>query len=146
MSTVILAGSIREANAYRLDTGKRFARYVATAAQLKTATEIIELPGFKLRRDRFPLEQARDSRLKYGRNVEHIDESDWLPPLKVVEAVVDGEVPDEGAVVGVYELDLTDDDVLDALKAALNDVGYTLRKLPVKTEAQVAVVDSPVDF
>lgn len=143
MSTVILAGSIREANAYRLDTGKRFARYVANKAQLKTATEIIELPGFKHRRDRFPLEQARDSRLRYGHGVTHVDEADWLPPLKVVEAIVDGEVPDEGAVAGVYELDLTDADVLDALKAALNQVGYTLRKLP---KAETAVVDAPVEF
>jgi hypothetical protein len=143
VSTVLLAGSIREANAYRLDTGKRHARLAHTPAQVKTATTIIELPAFKYRRDRHALEQARDSRIKFGKGVEYVEEHDWVPAPKVVEEVEALEVLNEDLHFG----DLSDQAVLDALKAALNEVGYTLKKLPAKkTQAEPPVVDAPVEF
>lgn len=144
MSTVILAGSIREANAYRLDTGDRWARFAQTPAQIKQATKIIELAGFADRRDRFTLEQARDSRRKYGRPVEYVDATDWKAPLKVVEAIVrdDDDLYGERHPFG----DLTDEANLAALKEELNKVGYTLKKLPAKTKAEAPVVETPAGF
>jgi hypothetical protein len=137
VSTVLLAGSIREANAYRLDTGKRFARMATIPKQVNHATTIIELPGFKNRRDRFALQNARDARIKYGHGVEYIDAYDWVPAPKVVEEVEALEVLNEDLQFG----DLTDEETLVALKAALNEVGLTLKKLPKKTPDEAPVVD-----
>lgn len=142
MSTVLLAGSIREANAYRLDAGQRFARMATRPSQLKLATTIIQLPGFKDRRDRFKFEVARDSRLKYGRGVEFIDAADWVPAPKVIEEVEALEALNEDLQFG----DLTDEETLVALKAALNEVGLTLKKLPKKTQPEAPVAAAPEGF
>lgn len=140
VSTVLLAGSIREANTYRLDTDQRHARLATKPAQLKTATKIIQLPGFKDRRDRFALETARDSRIKFGRGaVEFIDEYDWTPPPKLVEEVEELHEELETSLFG----DLTDPRHLLELKAALNEVGYTLKKLPAKKSAEAPIVNAP---
>lgn len=146
---VVLAGSLREANAYCRDKGIR-ALFVKTSAQMKNATTIIELPGFGKRRDRFTLEQARDSRLKFGRHVEYTNEADWVPPEPMpTEAELEQEHEEGYAITGllVEQLDLTDEETLTALKVELNKVGLTLKKLPPKkTEAEAPVVDAPVEF
>lgn len=145
--TVVLAGSLREANAYCRDKGIR-ALFASNSTQVKAATIIIELPGFAPRRDRFTLAQSRDARLKYGRNVKYILESDWSMPKPVVtEAEVEQELEEGFAEADpIAQLDLTDEETLAALKAALRDHGLTLKKLPAKTPAEVPVVDAPGEF
>jgi hypothetical protein len=129
MSTVILAESIREANAYCVEKGIR-ALFAKSPAQVRQATTIIELPGFAKRRDRFSLGQSRDARIRYGKNIEYILESDWVRPVREVaepEPVV--EQIDERTF---YASDLTDPRTLVELKVELNKVGWTLKKLPTK--------------
>lgn len=134
-TVVLLAGSPREADAYRQDTGKRYAVYAHSPAVVHRATTIIELPEFKTRRDRFRLEQARDSRIKYGPNVEYIDAGDWVRPVRVIE---EPEPVEETATAGLYEIDLKDETVLAELKIHLNKVGLTLKRMP-KKEADAAL-------
>jgi hypothetical protein len=82
--TVILAGSLREANAYARDKGIR-ATFAANAAIIKSASKLIELPGFAQRRDRFALAQAADNRQRFDRRpVVVVKELDWAPPAPVV--------------------------------------------------------------
>lgn len=147
---VILAGNIREANAYCVEKGIR-GTFAQTPAQVHQATKIIKLAGFGRRRDRYALSQASDNRLRFSKEqVEYVDETSWAPafppePVKLDETLDESyDHLDETAIAGVYELDLTDEAVLEELKAALNKVGYTLRKLPTKDEAPV--VDAPVEF
>lgn len=146
---VVLAGSLREANAYCRDKGIR-ALFASTSTQVQKATKIIELPGFAQRRDRFTLASSRDSRLKYGKGVEFIDEADWAPPKKILEEADEVTEPADGLELPLGGLpfgDLNDDDNLAELKAALNEVGFTLKKLPPKkTQAEAPVVDAPVEF
>jgi len=146
---VVLAGSLREANAYCRDKGIR-ALFASTSTQVQKATKIIELPGFAQRRDRFTLASSRDSRLKYGKGVEFIDEADWVAPKKVLDEADQITEPIQGLVLplGVPDYgDLTDEANLNALKMALNRVGFTLKKLPPKkTQAEAPVVDAPVEF
>lgn len=145
---VVLAGSLMEANAYCRDKGIR-AVFAKSSAQVKQADHIIQLAGFSRRRDRFALEQARDSRIKYGRDVRFDDETAWeMPKPPVLEVDIEQEEAEGYAEVnGVYELDLTDQRVLLELKAALNQVGWTLKKLPKKKdEAEAPVVPAPAEF
>ena len=79
---VLLAGTSREADVYRRVRGIRYANFNPTPAQLKTCDVIIELPGFATRRDRFNLEQARDSRINFGFPVQYALDADWTPPPK----------------------------------------------------------------
>lgn len=144
MSTVILAGTNREADAYRMENGPRYANYNPTVAQVKSAETIIELPSFAERRDRFGLEAGKEYALRYGRDVQHELVEDWVYP-KPVEETPAPEPEDETAFASLYELDLTDPDVLERLKVALNEVGLTLKKLPAKKQ-DAPVVDAPVEF
>jgi hypothetical protein len=146
--TVILAGSLREANAYCREKHIR-ATFASNSTQVKQATVIIELPGFGLRRDRFTLANTRDARLKYGKNVEYIDEADWeMPKPAVTVADVEHELEEGFAeITPVGQLDLTDEETLVELKAALNEVGLTLKKLPQKNvPVEAPVVDTPEGF
>lgn len=139
---VVLAGSLREANAYCRDKGIR-ALFASNSTQVKQATKIIELPGFRRRRDRFTLANSAAARVKYGRQVEFVEENDWQMPKPVAtEAEVSHEL-DEGfaETTPLAQLDLTDEETLAELKAALNDVGLTLKKLPQKAPANAPVVD-----
>lgn len=141
--TVVLAGSLREANAYCREKHIR-ATFASNSTQIKQATILIELPGFKLRRDRFALEQSRDARMKYGRDVKYIDEADWEMPKPVATvAELDHELHEGFAeTTPLAQLDLTDEETLAELKAALNKVGLTLKKLPPKKPQDAPTVDS----
>jgi hypothetical protein len=141
---VVLAGSLREANAYCRDKGIR-ATFVSNSKQINHATKIIELPGFERRRDRFALAQSRDARIKFGHHVSYLIEADWTPPKPPVEEVTD---PEQDLILPLGGLpfgDLNDDENLAALKAALNEVGLTLKKLPQKTKAEI-FADAPELF
>lgn len=143
---VLLAGTSREADQYRLARGIRYANFNPTPAQVRNAEVILELPGFAERRDRFTLAQARDSAIKYGRGVQYALDADWTPPLPPEpepEPEHASVTPEE---LMVYQLDLTDDVTLGLLKERLNEVGLTLKKLPAKTKAEAPVVDAPSDF
>lgn len=144
---VVLAGSLREANAYCREKGIR-ATFAKTSAQIQRATTIIGLPGFDRRRDRFALLNSAEARMKYGKGVEYVDATDWVAPKpqKADEPDSYGDLTVESLLVN--QLDLTDETVLDELKVALNAVGLTLKKLPKqKTDAAEApVVDAPVEF
>lgn len=142
---VVLAGSLREANAYCRDKGIR-ATFAKTPAQIQKATKIIRLRGFNDRRDRFALLNSAEARIKYGRNVEYVDATDWVPPEPLpTEAELQSEHEEGFATTEpLDQLDLTDEDTLLALKAALNKVGLTLKKLPPKKpEAEAPVVNAP---
>lgn len=138
---VVLASSLREANVYCQDKGIR-AVFAQSSAQVAQSTRLIQLPGFLERRDRFALAAARDARIKYGRPaVEFIDEVDWVAPVKPIEEIPD---PPQDLILPLGGLpfgDLHDEANLDALKAALNEVGLTLKKLPKKTPDEAPVVD-----
>jgi len=143
MRKVILAASLREANAYCRDKGIR-AVFAKSSAQVRQADHIIELPGFMKRRDRFTLGQARDSRVKYGKEVRYDLESDWVAPKPIVlELKLEADADEERLFAGV---DLTDERTLIELKAELNAVGWTLKKLPAKKTQDGPVVDAPVEF
>lgn len=155
MSTVILAGTTREADAYRVENGPRFANYNPTTAQVLQAHTIVELPSFADRRDRFALAQARDNRLKYGPSgIDHVVVEDWVWPKPKPDPVEEPSEADYGVnQLLVAQLDLTDEAVLEELKVALNAVGLTLKKLPVKKgddsvapKKQDATVETPVEF
>jgi len=108
----------------------------STPEQVMAARHIIELPGFMQRRDRFTLAAARDSRLKYGKDVKYDLESDWVAPKPVMQTAIaapESETATLTVDVTPY-LDLTDDRTLIELKARLNEVGWTLKKLPKKSE------------
>lgn len=144
--TVILAGNYREARQYCQDKEIR-ATFAKTSEQVRMADHLIELPGFAKRRDRFAMASSRDSRMTFGKNVEYTLESDWTPPAKVVEEV-DAEALEsdvQAAISPLYEIDLTDETVLEELKAQLKTVGLTLKKLPAKKQ-DAPVVDAPVEF
>jgi len=129
---VILAGNLREANQYCRDKGIR-ATFAKSSAQVRHADHIIELPGFAQRRDRFSLASSRDSRVTFGRNVEYTNEVDWTPPAKIVEDTDEELQAMEQLVEDVPEFgDLSDPDTQERLKAALNAIGITLKKLPGK--------------
>jgi len=145
VSTVILAGTTREADAYRMENGPRFANYNPTVAQVRQATTIVELPSFAKRLDRFALQQARDNNLNFGRGVDYIRPQDWVWPKPKPAEPEEVEVVDETATASLYEIDLTDETVLEELKTQLNKVGLTLKKLPAKKQ-DAPVVDAPVEF
>jgi hypothetical protein len=142
---VVLAGSLREANAYCRDKGIR-ATFAKSSAQVKQATIIIELPGFRQRRDRFALMDARRSRARYGKDVLCIDDTGWTKPTPIVD---DPELEQDVLETLNEDLkfgDLSDPDVQAELKAALNEVGLTLKKLPQKKSAEAPTVDAPEGF
>lgn len=151
--TVILAGSLREANAYCRDKGIR-AVFAQSSAQVRSADHIIELPGFSQRRDKFAMAASRDARLKYGKGVTYVEESDWVAPKwRTADspdeeyAMIDDEIEPGGDTIPVTpELDLTDDRTLLELKARLNAVGWTLKKLPAKKPIDRSAVPAPVEF
>lgn len=149
MSTVILAGSTREGDAYRTENGPRYAVYNPTLAQIRSAEVIIELPSFARRVDRFAMEQARDSNLNFGHGVDYRRDPEWVWPKPKPEP--EPEEPSDADMsvneLLVYQLDLTDGMTLELLKGALNKVGLTLKRLPEKkTQAEAPVVDAPVEF
>jgi hypothetical protein len=63
---VVLAGNRREALAYAKAQGIRI-RYCATPGDITHATRIIELPGFKRRRDRHSIAQKAENWRKFKR-------------------------------------------------------------------------------
>lgn len=144
---VVLAGSLREANAYCRDKGIR-ATFAKSSAQVKQATIIIELPGFRQRRDRFALMDARRSRLRFGKGVLCIDDTAWTKPTPLVD---DEDLEQDALETLNDDLqfgDLSDPKVQEQLKAALNEIGLTLKKLPAKktAPAEAPAVDAPVEF
>ena len=143
---VILAKSLREANAYCREEGIR-ALFASNSTQVMNATKIIMLPGFDQRRDKFALAQAARNRRQFGKGVEFLYAEGWEMPKPVVtEAEIEHELEEGFAEADpIAQLDFTDDATLDALKAALNDVGITLKKLPAKKQ-DAPVVDAPVEF
>lgn len=134
MNAVVLAGSLREANAYAVDKGIRVTN-ASTPEQVMAARHIIELPGFMQRRDRFTLAAARDSRLKYGKDVKYDLESDWVAPKPAPAPEPEPEVTQEPVEpLTIAAFDWSDEDTLVELKVELNKAGWTLKKLPKKAE------------
>lgn len=141
---VILARNFSEAFAYCKDQ-KIQGTFAKSSKQVHIADHIIELPGFAERRDGFALAAARDSRLRFNQNVEYTHETEWAPPAPVVEEADEELQALEQLNKDLDFGDLTDPDVLERLKAALNEVGLTLKKLPAKKQ-DAPVVDAPVEF
>lgn len=127
----ILAGSLREANAYCVDKGIR-ATFAKSAAQIRMADHIIQLPGFNQRRDRFALAAARDARVKYGKDIRLDIEDEWTAPKQVVETVSNAAPAPRDEEHPFDQVDLADEAVQEQLKIRLNAVGLTLKKLPKK--------------
>jgi hypothetical protein len=76
MAVLVLAGSLREANAYGREKGFRV-RFATGPEVVHAAKHIVELPSFRLRRDRFSMQQALQSRLRFGRGVQYEFADGW---------------------------------------------------------------------
>ena len=86
MAVLVLAGSLREANAYGREKGLRI-RFATGPEVIQAAKSIVELPSFRARRDRFAQAHALAAVLKYRKNVNYLYDTDWVMPKRVVSVI-----------------------------------------------------------
>lgn len=152
MNVVVLAGSIREANAYAIDKGIRV-RYANIPDDLKLATKIIELPGFAERRDRFTLQEALKNRQRFGTPAEYELEADWVRPAPVVEPEHDPaadrrdrlvDAANEAVEALAADMGVLPQELIDQL--ASKPTPSPRKRAAKKAAAPAPVVNPPVEF
>lgn len=141
MAVLVLAGSLREANAYARAKGLRI-RYATGPEAIHAAKSIVELPSFRKRRDRHAMLQALNNVLKFDRRggVEYVLDEGWeMPkPVHVVPAEDDAQA----------RRDMLVDVANRAVEALANDLGITPEELIKRVAAdfdEVKDVTPPQD-
>jgi hypothetical protein len=133
MAVLVLAGSLREANAYARAKGIRI-RYATGPEVVHAAKTIVELPSFRKRRDRHAMLQALNNVLKYDRKggVEYFLDETWeLPkPVYIIPAEDDAQARRDNLV-----------DVANrAVEALAADLGITPEELIQRVAADFDAV------